>query len=134
MNDTAHLAAILNSVLAQKYQAQLRNQTREKSTRKEVNQHLINMTQIQPQRPETPTVTLTWHACQYKVHKLHQRYILKQEKMLPVKSVNHAAHVGVFLITEHAHKYQTQLHNQTRENSALAGEESDAAHKIIRAI
>ena len=92
------------------------------------------MTQIQPQRPETPTVTLTWHACQYKVHKLHQRYILKQEKMLPVKSVNHAAHVGVFLITEHAHKYQTQLHNQTRENSALAGEESDAAHKIIRAI
>ena len=23
-------------------------------------------------------VTLTWHACKYKVHKLHQRYILKQ--------------------------------------------------------
>ena len=22
-------------------------------------------------------VTLTWHACKYKVHKLHQRYILK---------------------------------------------------------
>ena len=21
-------------------------------------------------------VTLTWHACKYKVHKLHQRYIL----------------------------------------------------------
>ena len=28
------------------------------------------------QRPESPTVTLTWHACKYKVHKLHQRYIL----------------------------------------------------------
>ena len=27
------------------------------------------------QRPESPTVTLTWHACRYKVHKLHQRYI-----------------------------------------------------------
>ena len=23
-------------------------------------------------------ITLTWHACKYKVHKLHQRYILKQ--------------------------------------------------------
>ena len=23
-----------------------------------------------------PTVTLTWHVCKYKVHKLHQRYIL----------------------------------------------------------
>ena len=31
----------------------------------------------QQQRPESPTVTLTWHACKYKVHKLHQRYILK---------------------------------------------------------
>ena len=30
------------------------------------------------QRPESPTVTLTWHACKYKVHKLHQRYILKK--------------------------------------------------------
>ena len=23
-------------------------------------------------------ITLTWHACKYKVHKLHQRYILKK--------------------------------------------------------
>ena len=26
--------------------------------------------------PESPTVILTWHACKYKVHKLHQRYVL----------------------------------------------------------
>ena len=34
------------------------------------------VTQAQQQRPESPTVTLAWHACKYKVHKLHQRYIL----------------------------------------------------------
>ena len=28
------------------------------------------------QRPESPTVTLIWHACKYKVHDLYQRYIL----------------------------------------------------------
>ena len=28
------------------------------------------------QRHESPTVTLTWHASKYKVHKLHQMYIL----------------------------------------------------------
>ena len=33
--------------------------------------------QVQQQRPESPIVTLTWHACKYKVHKLHQRYILE---------------------------------------------------------
>ena len=27
------------------------------------------VTQVQQQRPESPTVTLTWHACKYKVHK-----------------------------------------------------------------
>ena len=27
-------------------------------------------------RDVSPTVTLTWHACKYKVHKLHLRYIL----------------------------------------------------------
>ena len=26
------------------------------------------VTQVQQQRPELPTVTLTWHACRYKVH------------------------------------------------------------------
>ena len=26
-------------------------------------------------RPESPTVTLTWHACKYKVHTFHQRYM-----------------------------------------------------------
>ena len=28
-------------------------------------------------KPELPTLTLSWHACKYRVHKLHQRYILK---------------------------------------------------------
>ena len=44
------------------------------------------VTRVQQQRPESPTVTLTWHACKskpidglrckYKVHKLHQRHML----------------------------------------------------------
>ena len=34
------------------------------------------VTQVQQQRPRSPTVTLTWYACKYKVHKLHQKYIL----------------------------------------------------------
>ena len=31
------------------------------------------------QRPESPTVTLTWHVCKYRVHKLHQRFVLKSD-------------------------------------------------------
>ena len=31
--------------------------------------------QAQQQRLEPPTITLTWHACKYKVRKLYQRYI-----------------------------------------------------------
>ena len=34
------------------------------------------ITQTPQQRPETPVLTLNWHASKYKVHKLHQRYIL----------------------------------------------------------
>ena len=45
-----------------------------KSTHKGDNQRSKYVTRIQRQRPESPTVTLTWHACKYKVHKLHQRY------------------------------------------------------------
>ena len=47
------------------------------STHKAVNKRSKDNTQIQQQRPESPTITLTWHACKYKVRKLHQRYILK---------------------------------------------------------
>ena len=46
------------------------------STHKGVKWRWIYVTQVQQQRPETPTVTLTWHGCRYKVHKLYQRYIL----------------------------------------------------------
>ena len=44
------------------------------STHKGVNQRSKYVTQAQQQRPESPTVTLTWNACKYKVpHKLHGR-------------------------------------------------------------
>ena len=47
------------------------------STLTGVHQRSKYVTQIQQQRPESPTVTLTWHACKYKVHQLRQRYILR---------------------------------------------------------
>ena len=45
------------------------------TTHKGVNQRSKDVTQVQQQRPESATVTLTRYACKYKVHKLHQRYI-----------------------------------------------------------
>ena len=45
------------------------------SKHKGVNSGSKDVTQTQPS-PESPTVTLTWNASKYKVHKLHQRYIL----------------------------------------------------------
>ena len=48
------------------------------STNKGVKLRSIYVTQVQQQRPESPTVTLTWHACKHKVHKLQQKYILKE--------------------------------------------------------
>ena len=44
------------------------------SANKGVNQRSKDVTQTQQQRPESPTVALTWHASKHKVHKLH-RYI-----------------------------------------------------------
>ena len=49
---------------------------KKESTNKGGNQRSKYVTQVQQQRSKSPTVTLTWHACKYKVHKLHQRYIL----------------------------------------------------------
>ena len=46
------------------------------SANKGLNQRSKYVTRVQ-QRPESPTVTLTWHTCKYKVHKLDHRYILK---------------------------------------------------------
>ena len=40
----------------------------------------LDRQRTQQQRPESPTVTLTLHASQYKVHKIHQRYILQKKK------------------------------------------------------
>ena len=42
------------------------NSSSPKSTDKGVNQHSKDVTQTQQQRPESPTVTLTWHASKYK--------------------------------------------------------------------
>ena len=50
---------------------------RAESTHKGVNQRSKYAAQVQ-QRPESPTVTLTWHACKYKIHKLHQRCSLME--------------------------------------------------------
>ena len=47
---------------------------RAESTHKGVNQSSKDVTQAQ-QRPESLMVTLTWHACKYKFHKSHQRYV-----------------------------------------------------------
>ena len=49
---------------------------RAQSKNKGVNQDSKYVTQAQQHRSESPTVTLTWHACNYKVHTLNQRYIL----------------------------------------------------------
>ena len=44
---------------------------------KGVNQRSKDVTQTRQQRPESPTVTLTWRASKYKkTYELHQRYIL----------------------------------------------------------
>ena len=49
---------------------------RAESTLKGVNQRSKAVTQTpQQHRSDSPTVTLTWHASRYKVHKLHQRYL-----------------------------------------------------------
>ena len=44
------------------------------STHKEVNYRWKYVTQMRQQRPKSPTVTLTWHACKCKLHKLHQSF------------------------------------------------------------
>ena len=44
---------------------------RAESTNTGVNQRSKILTQVQKQRPESPAVTLDWHACKYKVHKLN---------------------------------------------------------------
>ena len=44
------------------------------------------------QRPESPTVTLTWHACKYKVHKLHYWEAHPQKGCPPVAYTLHFRH------------------------------------------
>ena len=59
-------------------------------TRKAVNQHSKDVIQAHQQRPESPTVTLTWHACEYKVHKLHRVFadvLLYDVSQVPTNSL-----------------------------------------------
>ena len=70
------------SIMSKKHQ-KIQNRMRPRqipaeSTHKGVNYPSKDVTQTQQQRPKSPTVPLTWHARQYKVHKLHQRHILKK--------------------------------------------------------
>ena len=37
----------------------------------------VDDVRIQQQRPESPTISVTWHASIYKVDKLHQGHILQ---------------------------------------------------------
>ena len=53
--------------------------SRNQHTRELINARNNVVIQVQQQRPKLPTVTLTWrHACKYKVHKLHYRYMYAQ--------------------------------------------------------
>ena len=57
-----------------------------KSTHKGVNQHLNYVTQVQ-QRPRLPTVTLTWHAWTFMVHKLGPGEVTHTQKYLVGKEL-----------------------------------------------
>ena len=46
------------------------------SAHKGVNQRSEYATQVQQERPESPTVALTWRVCKHKVHQLHLGHIL----------------------------------------------------------
>ena len=52
------------------------------STHKGVNQSTKDITKTQ-QKPESPTVPLTFHPSKYEGHKPHQRYILKKDAPPP---------------------------------------------------
>ena len=67
----------LNTVIQrfQKVHNNLSDQSLE-PTHKGGNWHSKYVTQVQQQRPESPTVTLTWQACKHKVHKLHLYHYL----------------------------------------------------------
>ena len=53
--------------------------TKSDTTNKGVNQRSKDVTPTQQQRPDLPTVTLIWHASQYKVHKFHHLHHVKSE-------------------------------------------------------
>ena len=69
--------------LVAKFGISFSQQTRELlSTRK-----TSHITQTQQQRPESPTVTLTWNTSKYTAHKLQKRYIV----YIYIKSWDHVS-------------------------------------------
>ena len=65
------------------------------SAHKAVNYRSKYVTQVQ-QRPESPTVTLTWNACKYEVHKLHQRYIWSDDARALRASFSFVSNMALF--------------------------------------
>ena len=51
-------------------------------TLKGVNERSKYVTQVQQQRPQSSAVTLIWHACRYKEHKLYQKLYIPNNKKL----------------------------------------------------
>ena len=71
------LAAIVKRLGIKNLKQNKAQSTPAESTDRGVNYRSKFVTQVRQQKPGSPTVTLTWHACKYKAHKLLQRYILK---------------------------------------------------------
>ena len=85
------LAAVVKRLGIKNLKQNKAQSTPAESTDRGVNYRSKYVTQVRQQKPGSPTVTRTWHACKYKVHQLHttwhagkykvhklcQRYILK---------------------------------------------------------
>ena len=59
----------------------------------EIRNTSTTVTQVQQQRPDSPTVTLIRHACKYKVHKLHQSCIIQM--LFIVKRTENARRLSI---------------------------------------
>ena len=78
------LVALVQNQRTKEWKCLSQAKKKERINTKGVNQRSKDVTQIQQQRAESPTVTLTWHASKYRVHKLH---ILRSSDVLLVKFI-----------------------------------------------
>ena len=86
-------------------------------------------TQVQQQRPESPTVTFTWHACKYKVHKLHKRYILKFRVI--VDSFGYSGD-GQMVMEMHTEYFEVMIQTRKRFKRTLIFNGASRNVKIFR--